>query len=267
MSSYNTDKFNDTGCHSHWSRRVATTKSQGTRHNTSRSEDLYSMLPFSQIFMSHIREYLYLLLAIGALALLTGPVLPKAQGDTTDFAGAELQASNSRTTDDDHSLARQAIGALQRLRTYVICYRSRAEFESDGRLARVPLETFVRELDEVTAEIEPVLPKLHDSKLRSYLTNSLESYRDGAFWWSKLGQTRVVTMINLQRSYATTTPAERFLAANAPYTVVVNWRLADRYLLRAQESMTARANSLSPETPESFSAQSANRAIQRANLK
>jgi len=217
--------------------------------------------------MSHIREYFFLLLAMGALAVLTGPVLPKAQGDTTDFAGAKLQSSNSRSADDDYSLARKAISALERLRTDVICYRSRDEFESDGRVARVSFETFARKLDEVTAEIEPVLPKLHDSKLRSYLTNSLESYRDGAFWWSKLGQkTKVVTVTNLQLSYTTATLAERFLVANAPYTVVINWRLADRYLLRAQESMTARANNLMPGAPELFSAQSVNRTIQRSDF-
>jgi signal transduction histidine kinase len=101
------------------------------------------------------------------------------------------QSSNSRFAVDDYRLARQAIGALERLRTGVICYRSRGEFESDGRLARVSFETFVRELYKVTAEIAPVLPKLHDTKLRNYLANSLESYRDGAFWWSKLGQTKV----------------------------------------------------------------------------
>lgn len=213
--------------------------------------------------MSHIREYLYLLLAIAALALLTWPVSPKAHGYTTGFAGAELPASNSRIADDDYSLASQAITALKRLRTEVICYRSRGEFESDGRLARVPFEIFARKLDEVAAEIEPVLPKLRDSKLRSYLTNSLESYRDGAFWWSRLGQTKVVAISNLQRFHTTTTPAERFLAENAPYTVVINWQLADRYLLRAQQSMTARPNFVSPEAPE-FSAQNVNRPIQRA---
>jgi len=138
---------------------------------------------------------------------------------------------------DDSILAGYAVASLERLKEEVLVYRSYGEFESDGRLARVPLETFTDTLNQVTAEVESIVSQLSDAKLRSHLSNSLYSYRDGAAWWARLDPQRVVTTADLRAGFATTTPAERFFQSTAPYTVVVHWRQANRYLLQAQELM------------------------------
>jgi hypothetical protein len=154
-----------------------------------------------------------------------------AQPANTILASTDLRSVAKR---DDSILAERAVASLEQLKAAVLVYRSDSEFESDDKVARVPLETFTDKLDRATAEVESILPQLSDVKLRSHLRNSLYSYRDGAFWWAKLDQQKVVTVANLRAGYTTTTPAEYFLQSNAAFTVVVHWRQANKYLLRAQ---------------------------------
>jgi hypothetical protein len=135
---------------------------------------------------------------------------------------------------DDSVLARRGVAALEQLKAAVLVYRSYDEFESDGRLARVPFDTFTDKLMQVTAEVESILSQLSDAKLRNYLSNSLYSYRDGAFWWAKVDQPKVVTISSLRVGFTTTTQAERYFTSTIPYTVVVHWRQANEYLIRAK---------------------------------
>src|SRR5260370_15430304 len=107
---------------------------------------------------------------------------------------------------DDSILPRRAVAALEQLKADVFVYRSYDEFESDSRLARVPLKTFTNKLNQVTAEVEPILSQLSDAKLRSYLSNSLYSYRGGALLWAKLDQKKVFTKANLPLCFPPPTP-------------------------------------------------------------
>ena len=177
---------------------------------------------------SSVRLFLF------AFALLTAQVSIHAQTATTIVASTHLRSAAKR---DDSILAYQAVACLERLKSDVRVYRSYGEFESDGRLALVPLETFTDRLNQVTAEVESILSQLSDAKLRSHLSNSLYSYRDGAFCWAKLDQQKVVTTANLRVAFTTTTPAERFFTSTVPYTVVIHWSQANKYLLRAERLM------------------------------
>ena len=186
--------------------------------------------------MSNTNHLLFLLFVfVFAFALLTAPHSIHAQCANTIAASTHLRSPGKR---DDSVLAQHAIASLERLKADVHVYRSYGEFESDGRLARVPLESFTKELNQVTAEVESILSQMADAKLKSHLRNALYSYRDGAFWWAKADHRKVVTTAGLRADFATTMPAERFFAATAPYTVVIHWRQASRYLLRAQRLMT-----------------------------
>ncbi|MGQ0762142.1 MAG: hypothetical protein ACT4OT_09020 [Acidobacteriota bacterium] len=156
-----------------------------------------------------------------------------AQAANILVAATNFRAAASR---DDSILAQRAVASLEQLKADVLVYRSDGEFESDAKLARVPLETFAAKLNQVTVEVESIISQLSDAKLRSHLRNSLYSYRDGAFWWATLDQQKVVTMANLRVGYTTTTPAERFLKSTAVYTVVVHWRHANKFLGRAQKN-------------------------------
>jgi|SRR5688572_21382430 len=167
-----------------------------------------------------------------AFALLTAQESLQAQNANTMVASIHLRSEVRR---DDSSLALRAVAALEQLKADVLVHRWDGEFESDGKLARVQIETFTAKLNQATAEIESILPQLSDVKLRSHLRNSLYSYRDGAFWWAKVDQRKVVTIANFRLSFAPTTPADRFLASAVPYTVVIHWRQANKYLLRAQK--------------------------------
>jgi len=178
-----------------------------------------------------LRAFLLLL----GFTLFTPQASLHAQTSSTTAASTQLQSADKR---DESTLVNRAFAALEQLRADVIVYRSYGEFENDGRLARVPLDTFIDNLNQVTAEVEAILPQLSDAKLRNYISNSLYSYRDGAFWWAKLDQRRVVTTAGLRLSFATSTPAERFLNSTVPHTVVIHWRHANEYLMRAHKLVT-----------------------------
>src|SRR5256885_3680769 len=102
---------------------------------------------------------------------------------------------NAATAGND---AARAINSLKRLQQDVIVYRSLGEFEEGRKLARVPLRTFETELKEVTGELEDILVRMPSGKLKIQITNSLACYRDGAFWWRKIDQPRVVSVAELR---------------------------------------------------------------------
>jgi hypothetical protein len=194
------------------------------------------------------RQDLRVLVFLFAFALLTAQHSIHAQTENATVAFTHWRATAEC---DDSILARRAVAALEQLKGAVLVYRSYDDFESDGRLARVPLGTFADKLSRATPEVELILSQLADAKLRSHLSNSLYSFRDGAFWWAKLGQQKVVTTDDLRLSFTTTTPDERFFMSTVPYTVVVHWRQANRYLLRAQR-LIAEANTTVPEHTHSL---------------
>ena len=108
----------------------------------------------------------------------------------------------------DEILAARSMVALQRLEKDVLVYRSLGEFEANGKLARVSYQAFRNDLTEVTAEVEPLLSRMPQSKLKAELGNALASYRDGEFWWQKIDQPRVVNVSALT--------SERRLVARHP---------------------------------------------------
>ena len=142
---------------------------------------------------------------------------------------------NAATAGDD---AARAIGSLKRLQQDVIVYRSLGEFEEGRKLARVPLRTFETELTEVTGELEDILVRMPSGKLKIQITNALACYRDGAFWWRKIDQPRVVSVAELSFEEREASPSNQALLSSIPYTVAVNWRLASRYLSEAERTLS-----------------------------
>ena len=140
-------------------------------------------------------------------------------------------------TGDDQVVAARAIAALKRLDRDVLVYRSLGDFEENGKLARVSCETFRNDLREVTAEVKLLLSRLPESRLKTEITNALDSYRDGAFWWQKIDQPRVVHVSALTSAEITRTPSDVAFLSNVPYTVMIHWRQAGKCLQRAEEMM------------------------------
>lgn len=134
--------------------------------------------------------------------------------------------------------AARAIDSLKRLQQDVIVYRSLGEFEEGRKLARVPLRTFETELTKATSELEDILVRMPSGKLKIEITNSLACYRDGAFWWRKIDQPRVISVAELSFTERDATPANQALLSSIPYTVAVNWRLASRYLDQAERTLS-----------------------------
>ena len=69
--------------------------------------------------------------------------------------------------------------------------------------------------------------------------DALASYRDGAFWWQKIPDQRVVNVSRLSLTETEPAGADKFFAANIPYTVAIQWRQARKYLERAQIRLAA----------------------------
>jgi hypothetical protein len=150
---------------------------------------------------------------------------------------AESLLTEPKTEDKDQILASRAIEALKRLDRNVFVYRSLGDFEENGKLARVSFETFQNDLQEVTAEVEPLLSRLPHGRLKNEISNALDSYRDGAFWWQKIDQPRVVHVSALEFTEIAHTPSDTAFLTTVPYTVAIHWRQAGRYLKRAEELM------------------------------
>lgn len=136
---------------------------------------------------------------------------------------------------DEMVLAARSMAALKRLEKDVVVYRSLGEFEANGRLAKVSYQAFRNDLNEVTAEVEPILSRLPQSKLKAELGNALASYRDGEFWWQKIDQPRVVNVSALTSSRNRNAPSDNAFLDTIPYTVTIHWRQANRYLRRAEQ--------------------------------
>src|SRR2546421_12502465 len=167
-------------------------------------------------------------LVIATIILLLSSVAMRAQS-----VARVHQATNEAANGDANA---QAIAALKRLDKDVIVYRSLADFQETGKLARVSLQTFQQELNEVTREVEPVIMRMPASKLKMKLRNALDSFRDGAYWWRQVDQPRVVNVSALASSDISRSSADAAFLETAPYTVAINWRQAHTYLTQAEMS-------------------------------
>jgi len=148
--------------------------------------------------------------------------------------GAVYGQPPARTHSEGTDPRTAAIEALKRLEADVIVYRSLGDFEAGGRLARVPLPIFEAHLQEVSLKVEPLLAQMPAAKAKLELTNALDSYRDGVYWWRQIDQPRVISVSALAYAESSHTPAEAAFLSSIPYTVAINWRQAEKYLRRAE---------------------------------
>ena len=170
-----------------------------------------------------------------ALLILLFAASASAHGQSVVPANRSTMTTAAQTRDD----ATRVVAALKRLDRDVLSYRALGEFEESGKLARVSFDVFKNDLREVTAEVVPLLSRSPKSRLKSDLSNALNSYRDGAWWWQKIDQARVVHSA-LAFSEPTRTSSDGALLANVPYTVAIHWRQAEKYLKRAEEILNQR---------------------------
>jgi len=163
------------------------------------------------------------LFLLGAFAATTAPA-------------QSLARINQRPDFDNTRTEVRAVAALKRLETNVMVYRSLGQFEADGRLARVTLQTFETDLAKVNDELGSLLQEIPAGKFRTEITNAFDSYRDGVFWWRQIDQPRIVPASALtsepNRSLADTT-----YLATIPYTVAIHWRQAQKYLNQAEKKL------------------------------
>ena len=145
---------------------------------------------------------------------------------------ARTQINSDFATRDANA---KIIAALACLDQDVIVYRSLGEFEASGKLARVSLPEFERELSEVTREVQAMIARMPASKLKIKLTNALDSFQDGAYWWRQVDLPQVVSVSALASTEVIRSSADAAFISNAPYTVAINWRQAHKYLIQAEE--------------------------------
>ena len=155
------------------------------------------------------------------------------------FTCAQAQRTTplGSANDNDRVAAVRAIAALSQLDNDVIVYRSLGEFEAGRKLASVSLATFQTHLRAATAEIESILPRLTDARLKTSISNALASYRDGAYWWEKIYQPRVIHVSEFRANDNDVTPSASFFHANLPSTVAIHWRQANKHLQRAVQHL------------------------------
>ncbi|HEY5884293.1 MAG TPA: hypothetical protein VIT88_06365 [Pyrinomonadaceae bacterium] len=150
------------------------------------------------------------------------------------------QGKNEGEVGTDLTLAACMVATIKRLESDVLVYSSLGDFEADGRLGVIPFEVFQTNLKEIIAELAPILSRLPESKFKSEITNALASYRDGAFWWRNIYQTRVINVSRLNLVESDRTMAGLVFKATIPYTVAIHWRQAAKYLKRAEGLLISR---------------------------
>ena len=170
--------------------------------------------------------------SLALFILLCGSVVAFGQSVARLDKPASLTAENE--TRDERVLAARIITALKRLNSEVVVYRSLGDFQAEGKLARVPFRQFANDLQAVINEVEPMLSRMPQSRLKTEIRNTLYSYRDGLSWWEKIDQPPVVHVSALTSAHTRTSSDSAFLAT-VPYTVAIHWRQANRYLSRAEE--------------------------------
>jgi len=146
---------------------------------------------------------------------------------------------NSQIIEDataDQVVGARAILLLKRLDDDVVVYSSLADFEESKKLARVPLETFQNDLLEITPELQKLVSSLPDTPLRADLISAFAAFRDGADWWERISESRVVNVSEL-KSRGTDSTSDVSFVAGIPYTVAVQWRQANSYLQRAVKDL------------------------------
>jgi hypothetical protein len=72
-------------------------------------------------------------------------------------------------------------------------------------------------------------------RLKLQSTNTLDSFRDGFFWWRQIDQPRVVSVSALAAAHETQSPADAAFISTVPYTVAIHWRQAHAYLNQSQK--------------------------------
>jgi hypothetical protein len=147
-----------------------------------------------------------------------------------------LARINQRPEFDNTRPEVRAFAALKRLETNVMVYRSLDQFEADGRLARVTLQTFEHELAKVNNELGSLLTEIPAGKFRTEIINAFGSYRDGFFWWRQIDQPRVIHVSALT-SEPNRSPADTTYLSTIPYTVAIHWRQAQKYLSKAEKNL------------------------------
>jgi hypothetical protein len=176
-----------------------------------------------------------------SLALLNGlffaPIAAYAQSVTRLKQAATPRVEGEAS--EEIILAARSIFALKRLEKEVLVYRSIGDFEANGKLARVSYQAFTNDLHEVTAEVEPMLARLPQSKLKIELGSALASYRDGQFWWQQIHQPRIGNVSALPAN-GDSRPSDPAFLSTVAYTVAIHWRQANRYLRRAEQLMNGR---------------------------
>jgi hypothetical protein len=158
------------------------------------------------------------------------PVISERQIPAAEASSSQVQKEPEPITD---LVLQRLVAALKRLEADVLVHRSLGDFEADGRLARVSIEVFRNDLQEVSAELESIICRLPQSKLKSAITNAMASYRDGEFWWRKIHEPRTVSVYAIGLAETTRTQSQAVFVSSIPYTVAIHWRQAAEYLKRA----------------------------------
>ncbi len=156
-------------------------------------------------------------------------------------ATAEVRAARNF----DLALAARAVAELKSLERDVYPYSSVAAFEEGHAAVAVSsLKEFSARASEAFLTIDRALASLPRSPLRQTLQNARNSYRDGLFWWQKTEPRNALTISADALLEQDPLEAAHLDAKAARYTVVLNWRNAQKQTARAEQLIRSSAKDL-----------------------
>ena len=141
--------------------------------------------------------------------------------------------------ENDLTLARQAVEALQVLEKNVCNYSSLSEFEEHRALARVPFERLSKKVSATLQAVDRILLSLPRSPLFYPLYHARNAYANGIFWWQKThSRSKLVVNANAFNEPDVMNSA-KLDTGEVGYTIVINWRKAIRHTREAANIIEA----------------------------
>lgn len=138
-----------------------------------------------------------------------------------------------RERDNDLTLARQAVEALQILEKNVCNYSTLSEFEEHRQLARVSFEQLSKDVSKTLQAVDRILLSLPRSTLFNALYHARNAYANGLFWWQKTYRQGKLIVDANAFAEPDDLKSTRLNAGEVNYTIVINWRNAIRHTREA----------------------------------
>ncbi|HEY9284225.1 MAG TPA: hypothetical protein VIP46_12295 [Pyrinomonadaceae bacterium] len=158
----------------------------------------------------------------------------RGRGDAgTSRALASMRAARA----DDQLIAARVVEVLRPLEEMLTVSQSFADYQERRALSRISFDKLEGEFVDALGNATGLLASMSRGPAFYHLSSARDSYRDGLFWYRKVGPAR--RMVVSANAFGRDPLREARLDADqVGYTVSVNWKAAAKYTRLAEQSLS-----------------------------